>query len=553
MVVTVKKTDRGQKVDVVIVGAGPSGSVAAKRLAEAGMSVVCLEQGGMPDGDAYPGLREEWELVSQKQWSPDPNVRDGVADYPVETSQSDIAPLMYAAVGGSAILYGGHWAPFLPSDFRTKTLDDVGFDWPFTYEDILEDLHAVERDVGISGLPGNTAYPPRDDSALMPPLPIGKVGKKAAAGFEKLGWHWWPGIHAIASQPYNGLNPCVRRGTCMTGCAEGAKSTTNITHWPHATKAGARLLSNCRVAEIEVDELGLAKGVVYIDSKGRRRRQEADIVILCANAIGTPRLMMVSATGKHPNGLANRSDQLGRNLMMHPYAAVLGVFDEDLESWRGPYGLSLESYEFYETDPSRGFKRGAKWNVMPTGGPMGVMGMVGSDSFAGGTSDLFNRWGTVFPETILRRFGRGIIYGIQGEDLPEESNRVLLDETLTDSDGIPAPKVLYQISENSRRLLEFNVARCVEAAEAAGAVETHVVPQMRECGWHLLGTARMGDDPETSVTDQWGATHEIPNLYILDASTFPTSAAVNPTATIMAVAHRQARRIIETRRDRVLS
>jgi choline dehydrogenase-like flavoprotein len=539
---------RGEEVDVLIIGAGPSGSVAAKHLSAAGFSVVTLEQGNYPDRDKFPGRRPEWELVSQRQWHPNPNVRDMPRDYPVDTSDSDINPLMFAGVGGSATIYAGHWTPFLPSDFRVRTLDGIADDWPFTYEELLPYLEQIEWEVGVSGMPGNPAYPPKK-AYPTPALPIGKVGRKAAEGMDKMGWHWWPGTNAMPSQPYNGLNACVRRGTCMTGCPEGAKSTTDITYWPAAIKNGAKLVTGARVRQIEVDDRGLATGAVYIDQNGREHRQRAKLVIVCANGIGTPRLLLLSASSRFPNGLANSSGMVGKRLMMHPFSAVLGIYDEDLESWRGPFGQNISSYEFYETDEKRGFMRGAKWGAMPGGGPLGATSFVGTQVFAGATAKVGDMWGNNLHQMVDRRFGRSIVWGIIGEDLPEESNRVVLDPNMTDTDGIPAPKLLYKVSQNSHDMLKFHVARCLEAVQAAGAIETAVVHQMRDTGWHLLGTCRMGEDPKTSVVNQWGQSHDVPNLYILDGSTFPTSAGLNPTATIMSVALRQTTRMIAERRN----
>ena len=543
-----KAPRRGEEVDVLIVGAGPSGAVAAKELSGAGLSVVCLEQGHYPDATDFPGKSPAFELLSQKTWHPNPNVRDMPRDYPVNTEQSDINPLMFAAVGGSTTLYAGHWTPFLPSDFRVKSLDGIAEDWPFTYEELLPYLEEVEHAVGVSGLPGNPAYPPQR-AFPTPPLPIGKAGMKAAEGMDKLGWHWWPGTNAIPSLAWNGLNPCVRTGTCMTGCPEGAKSTANITYWPHAIRQGARLVTGARVREIEVDDRGLATGAVYIDENGRERRQKARLVILCANGIGTPRLLLLSKSKRFPDGLANSSGMVGKRLMMHPFSAVMGVYEDPLDSWIGPFGQLIESFEFYETDEKRGFLRGAKWGAMPGGGPLGATSFVGSQIFKGEQPAVEDLWGENLHQMVERRFGHSLVWGIIGEDLPEEANRVEIDPELTDTDGVPAPKLVYKVSQNSHDMLRFHVARLLEAVEAAGAIETNVVHQVPDTGWHLIGTCTMGDDPKRSVVNQWGQAHDVPNLYVLDASTFPTSGGVNPTATIMTVALRQARRLAAERRN----
>jgi choline dehydrogenase-like flavoprotein len=544
-----ERTRRDEPADVLIIGAGPSGSVAAKHLSAAGFSVVALEQGHWPDAADFPGDKPEFELVSQRRWHPNPNVRDLPRDYPVDTSDSDINPLMYAAVGGSTTLYAGHWTPFLPSDFRVRSLDGVADDWPFTYQDLLPHLETVEWEVGVSGLPGNPAYPPQR-AFPTPPLPIGKVGKKAVEGLDKLGWHWWPGTNAMPSLPWNGLNPCARRGTCMTGCPEGAKSTANITYWPHALKSGARLVTGARVREITVNEQGLADGAIYIDENGRERRQKASVVIVCANGIGTPRLLLLSKSKRFPNGLANSSGMVGKRLMMHPFSAVFGVYTDPLDAWHGPYGQMVESFQFYETDEKRGYLRGAKWGIMPGGGPLSVTAVFGTKVFSDEPgAKVEDSWGKHLHDLVERRFNHMLVYGIIGEDLPEESNRVVLDPVLTDTDGIPAPKLLYRVSENSQRMLKFHVDRCLDAVNAAGAIETMIVHQMRDTGWHLLGTCVMGDDPRRSALDQWGRAHDVPNLYVFDASAFPTSGGVNPTATIMSVSLRQTRHLIAERRN----
>jgi choline dehydrogenase-like flavoprotein len=540
-----QSVDLPEVADVLVIGAGASGAVAVKELAEHGFSVVCLEQGTWTPPDSFAGDKPEWELVKQKQWHPNPNVRGGASDYPVDTSESDVNPLMYSGVGGSTILYAAHWCRFLPSDFRVKTLDGIADDWPFTYEDLAPYYARTDRDMGTSGLGDNPAYPP-GESFPLPPLPIGKIGRKAAEGMDKLGWHWWPGANAIPSREYGHRPGCQRFGTCLTGCPAGAKASTDLTHWPAALEAGAMLVTGARVREVTVDAQGRASGAVYIDRNGTERRQKAAVVILAANGVGTPRLLQLSTSSLFPDGLANSSGLVGRNLMMHPYAAVVGTYDEPLDSWLGPAGHAIESMQFYETDTSRGFVRGAKWNVMPSGGPLGMRSGYGG-------RPVDESWGVNFHRNVKANLGRSFEWGIIAEDLPDPENRVVLDPTLTDGDGIPAPKIVYTSSENTSKLIDFHVDRAVEAHQASGAVTISTTKLMRDCGWHLLGTARMGTDPSSSVIDQWGRTHDVPNLYVIDGSTFVTSSGVNPTATIMAIALRCVEHLIATRRDQTVS
>jgi choline dehydrogenase-like flavoprotein len=530
--------------DVLVIGAGASGSVAVKELAEAGFSVVCLEQGDWTPPSVFAGDKPEWELLRQKTWHPNPNVRGGPSDYPVDTTESDVNPLMYSAVGGSTILYAAHWCRFAPSDFRVRSLDGVADDWPFTYDEMLPYYERMDRAVGASGLGDDPAYPPGAPFPL-PPLPIGKFGRKAAEGMDKLGWHWWPGPNSIASRQHGDRSPCVRYGACLTGCPQGAKASTDLTHWPQALAAGAVLVTGARVKEIRVNAQGRATGAVFVDRQGVEREQKAGVVIVAANGVGTARLLQLSTSARFPDGLANTSGLVGKRLMMHPYGAVVGSYEDDLESWIGPAGQAIQSMQFYETDASRGFVRGAKWNVMPTGGPLGMRAGYGG-------KPVKESWGENFHRNLKANMGRSFEWGIIAEDLPDETNRVVLDPTLTDSDGIAAPKILYKSSDNTSKLIDFHIARAVEAHEAAGAISTSVTRLMRDCGWHLLGTARMGQDPATSVVDQYGRAHDVPNLYVIDGSIFVTSSGVNPTATIMALALRCVDHLISERRNQAV-
>lgn len=520
------------ETDVAVVGAGPSGAVVALELAMAGIGVTVLEQGGWIPAEAFDGARPEWELTQLTKWHPNPNVRGRAEDYPIDAGQSDVNPLMFAGVGGAALIYGAHWVRFMPSDFRVRSLDGVADDWPFDYAALAPYYGYVEEQMGVSGLSGNPAYPDGAPCPL-PPLPVGRVGLRAARGMDRLGWHWWPGSNAIPSRPWRRLQPCVLRGTCGTGCSDGAKASPDRTHWPDAIARGARLVTGARVVEITRDGKGRATGVIFVDREGVRRQVRAAQTVLCANGIGTPRLMLAS-------GLPDRSGLTGRRLMMHPFATVMGVFDEDLESWVGPAGQILVSMQFYETDRARGFLRGAKWNLMPAGGPQSFRAGYGNGPLA-------DSWGAAFHARTRRSFGRSFEWGIIGEDLPDLENRVVLSATLTDADGLAAPEIHYRVSDNTRKLLDFHIARATEALQAAGAIETHATSLIRDCGWHIMGTAVMGDDPETSVTDQWGAVHDTPGLHVMDGSTFPTSSGMNPTATIMAVAARSVTHLIEAR------
>ena len=334
------------------------------------MRVLCLEQGEWPDRADYPGPQPDWELQALGSWSADPNVRQARSDYPVDADESDMVPLMFNGVGGSMVLYAGDWPRMTPSDFRARTLDGVADDWPLTYEELEPYYDRIASEMGVSGLAGDPAYPEGADLPL-PPLPLGDGIIDVVRAHDRLGWHWWPAPCAILSAPYDGRHPCAQWGTCMQGCPEGAKASTDLTHWPRGVDRGARVVTGARVMRLVAGESRLVTGVEYVDRDGGTHLARADVVVLAANAIGTARLLLASAGGPFPDGLANSSGLVGRRLMMHPFAVVTGVFEPFLRTWTGNVGSRIHCLQFYETDANRGFVRGAKWSLAPsTGGPL---------------------------------------------------------------------------------------------------------------------------------------------------------------------------------------
>lgn len=538
-------TSNTEIVDAVIVGSGPSGAIAARRLAEAGMSVVCLEQGEYPNYASINFDEPTFELKRDQVFNWYPNRRMNSADYPINDVESDVAPFMWNGVGGSSVIYAAAWHRFQPSNFRVKTLDGVAEDWPLTYEDLDPYYTEAELQFSVSGVGGDPSYPPFDPP--LPPLPMSDLTKKMFESHKRLGWHIWPGTNAIASVKHNNLNPCVRRGACMApACFDGAKASTDRTHWPINIKLGVKLIQRARVSRVETDSQGLATGVTYIDrATGKEHFQAARIVLIGANGIGTPRILLNSHSSRFPTGLANSSDMVGRNLMMHPHGMVMGLFDDFFDSWQGPTGQRAYSQQFTETQPGVGFVRGAKWQLMGTGGPLNQIGTWPWGKPAG--------WGEEFHKTVHKRFGHSGMWSIIGEDLPNPENRVIIDPTLKDADGIPAPKIIYRCDENSKKLIAWHEEHAAISFKEAGAYEVIKAPEARETGWHIMGTARMGLNPETSVVDGWNRSHDVPNLYILDGSVFPTSGPVNPTGTVAALALRAADGIVKNRRDQVIS
>jgi choline dehydrogenase-like flavoprotein len=523
-------------VDVLVIGAGPSGAVVTHTAAAAGLSVICLEQGDWVNPSDFPANHPEWELLIQHDWAHDPNVRALPSDYPVDVTDSDMWPVMFNAVGGSSIFYGAEWPRLLPSDFRVKTLDGVADDWPISYDDLKPYHDEIDEFIGVSGVGGDTAYPEGLDYPL-PPHPLGKPGMKAAEAANKLGWHWWPGTNAIPSQKNKTLEQCGRWGVCEWGCPQGAKASFDLIYMPQAQQAGAQVITGARVRKVVTDGGGKATGAEWVDRDGTVRFQPARSVVLCANGIGTPRLLLLSANDQHPHGLANSSGLVGRNLMLHPNCTAIGYYDENLESWRGPAGQLIHSMQFYETDKSRGFVRGAKLHALPTPGPLNTIE-------AHRVLDFDDLWGPAIHD-VARLSSNGILWAANSEDLPDPDNRVTLSPEQVDSDGLPAPKIHYTVSENTRKILKFTVERMVEAHEAAGATRIITQELWVDQPGHLLGTARMGDDPTTSVVDSYGKAHDVDNLYIADGSIFVTSGSANPTCTISALALRVGKKVVD--------
>lgn len=511
-------------VDVLIIGAGASGAAVAWSLADTRMKILCLEQGDWMNPADYPSNKRNWEM--QQGFNINPNVRGRLTDYPIDEADSPIDVVNFNAVGGSTILYSAHFPRFHPSDFRVKTLDGVADDWPVDYTQLESFFAQNDHMMGVSGLAGDPAYPPKQPP--LPPVPLGRLGETMAKGFNKLGWHWWPSDSAIATQPHEGRDQCVNLGPCNSGCAQGAKGSTDITYWPVAIRNGVEIRTRCRVREITVGDNAMANGVIYYDADGVEQRQRAEVVVMACNGVGTPRLLLNSRSRAFPDGLANHSGLVGRNLMFHPWGYLHGVFDESIDGHLGPQGCCMLSQEFYETDPARDFVRGYTLQITRGMGPVttALMGMT--------TGTI--PWGPDHHRAFGGSFDHSVGVSVICEDLPEHHNTVTLDPELKDSDGIPAPKINYSLSENSRKMMDHGLAKGRQVLQAAGASQILADGPIRSAGWHLLGTARMGNDPENSVVNEWGRCHDVRNLFIVDGSIFVTCAGVNPTSTIQALA-----------------
>jgi choline dehydrogenase-like flavoprotein len=294
-----------------------------------------------------------------------------------------------------------------------------------------------------------------------------------------------------------------------------------------ALAAGARLITGARVLCLEHDRTGRVTAAVVATESGTIRVRGARYV-LAANGIGTPRLLLLSASATQPDGLGNRSGQLGRNLMLHPHARVDGRFDTPLGCWTPGQKAGLVCLEFLSARAEHDFPRGFKMQFSPAPMPTALP------------------WGAGHHTAFHARFDRIAGLTICIEDLPEADNRITLSNTLTDRDGAPVARLRYRLSAASRRTLDFAMDRADEALRAAGASDLTRDPLKAQAGFHLMGTARMGKSPDDSVVNPDGRCHDAANLYLADASIFVTGSAMNPTSTAQALALRIADHIVRT-------
>lgn len=516
-----------ESYDVVIIGAGASGLAAGWYLANEGYKVVLFEQGEQLSANSLVPIHEGGELQKTTDLSPNPNIRKSNYDYSVDSSESPIDIANYNGVGGSTVLFSAQYPRLHPSDFKVFSLDGLGVDWPIDYSDLSKYFELNDFHTGLSGLAGDSKYP--DVKPSMPPVPLGPMGRQLVKGFESLNWHWWPAYSALNTIKYQGRpSDNYLRPTNM-GDITGSRGSTDNTYLPKALLKGLILKKNCKVNRLVPDLLeNKINYIHYTNSLGQKLTCKAKVFVVAASGIGTPRLLFGSKSTQYPHGLCNSSDQVGRNLMLHPLGYIEGLFPLNLYSNVGPQGCCLLSQEFYNSSPERGFSRGYTFQALR--GPLPAEAAI---SFL---QRKQIKLGVDFVKDFLSVYNCSAHLAVITEDLPEASNRVLLGQDNYSSDNLPGVKIIYSLSDNTKRMLIHGLANGRKLLKAAGAVKTSAFGPVRYTGWHILGTCRMGDNPSNSVVNRYGKTHDFDNLFIVDGSIFPTSGGVNPASTIQSLA-----------------
>jgi choline dehydrogenase-like flavoprotein len=498
----------------VVIGSGAGGGTMAYELTRRGHKVVLFEAGRRESLSSFS--QNPGEAFGQLTWL-EPRSQSGTWD-PVKASPT--LPAWHCrTLGGTTVHWTAATPRLRPYEMRARsTYGDVAgtslANWPIEYEELKRWYVVAEKRLGVTRRNGNPGLPASNNFKIM------------YAGARRLGYKR---VHtnylAINSRARDGRGLCIQQGFCVQGCKAGAKWSTVYTESPRAEATGKLdLRTECLVTRIEHDDSGRATGIVYRDSQGKEQRQKARFICVAGNAIETARLLLLSDSGRFPHGLANASDQLGRNYCHHLTGFVWGIFDRPVSMWRGAVLAGVVEDENIH-DPNRGFVGGYHLELVSLDLP--TLPLVG----------LRYGWGRDFASIIDNyRNIAGML--VNGEDMPRPDNRISLSTTLKDPHGLPVAHINCEEHTNDIALRSHAQRQGRRLYEAAGAKRT--VVSATPPATHQMGTARMSHDPQSGVTNPYGRTHDVPNLFISDGSVQTTAGAANPTLTIVALVLRQA-------------
>lgn len=557
--------DAEHGVDVVVIGLGATGGLAASQLALAGLNVVGLEAGNWHhagefamDDIAQLGRNS---LGAAKVNGEVPTFRAD-SHQVAERALLNVGNLMMNGVGGSKTHSTNISWRMSPWNFRARseTIARYGaqaipegstlVDWPLSYDDLEPYYARVERLYGVSGAAGNVGgirmregnpfEGRRSEPYPSPPLRRSGWTELMKAAASSLGWSPFPTPASIRSVERDGKKACQYCGFCTwNGCWVDAKAVPSSIGIPEAIETRRLdVRTGARVTSIDVDGDGVARGVTYVQD-GQARRITARIVILSAFTYENVRLLLLSTSEQFPHGLSNRSGQVGKHFMTHTFVLGFGLFPgRRLNAWSGSnaQGTAVADFDAANAEHPDFIGGGvimAGHEIRPLlhhrFAPPGVP-----------------RWGSARKRWLAENLqSLGWTYTLPDE-LPYEDHYLDLDPHVTDDHGLPVIRVTQKLRPNEIRQYEYLAERMREWFEAAGAAEFWHTPIANSpINTHAYGGTRMGEDPATSVVDSYGFSHEVPGLVVLGASTFPTSGGVNPTETAEALTWRTVDRILE--------
>jgi choline dehydrogenase-like flavoprotein len=518
--------------DVVIVGAGVAGLLAAWRLATAGTRVLVLESG--PRVNRAEAVETYRQAVVKTPESPYPDVpyapRPALAaldDYYVQVGPVDFKSNYERRVGGTTWHWLGTTLRHIPSDFELASRYGVAVDWPLSYDDLEPWYHAAEQALGVAGDSDEDLGSTRSGQYPLPPLPLTYLDRQIALAVAPLGMKVKLTPQARNSIAYDGRPPCCGNATCVPICPIAAKYDASV-HAAKAEAAGAQILDQAVAHRVEVDGAGLVSAVHFKRPDGSEHLARGRRYVVAGNAIETPKLLLISRTAALPNGVANSSDQVGRNLMDHPIQLSWGLANAPLYPYRSP--LENAGIEDFRDGPFRRERSAFRiaigedgWSF-PGTAPTGV------------ASELLKQGlrGKALADAVAQHVAREFRFAVLVEQLPLAENRVTPAYDKVDALGIPRPQLDY-------RLGEFVERGMAEARRVLDQIFDAVGVSFRQHGeeffgaGHIMGTHRMGDDPATSVVNRDGRAHDHPNLFLLGSGVFPTVGTANPTLTIAAL------------------